>query len=256
MHYLFLLLALISLNGLADEKRSFVANTLISPPYIYQENEALAGSAIDLVNEMFRRAGEYQVKYVALPWKRAVMKVQSGEADMLLYAAKNESRKSWGRYVDSVLINTRFVLFKLRNKEIALSPDFSNGEKYRVAVRRGYIYKQSPFLDAINNKVFKSVVQSGSTAQSIELLMKDRIDFFIGDYRPVMHYLQQHGQERLFNTVKHENKTMEVFQVPTFLLLSRKNTSPALQLMLYQALESMKADGTYDRLVSYQSLTD
>ena len=253
MRYFVLLLSIYAVVVPADEDRVFIANTLKSPPYIYEDNGQLIGSAISLVDEMFKRAGNYRVHYVPLPWKRALMKTMSGEADMLFYAARSDSRKAWGLYVNSVLINTRFVLFKLSSAEIALKPDFSNGGDYRLAVRRGYIYRGSEFIDAIQNNGFRAVVESGSTAQSIELLKRGRVDFFIGDYMPVMHYINSHGLQGQLDTVSYNNQTIEVFQVPTYLLLSKKNVSSELQRRLYNALESMKRDGTYSRLVVDQS---
>lgn len=232
----------------ADEVTTFKANTLSSPPYIYKDGGQVTGIAVDIVNEAFHRIGGYKVKYTLLPWRRAVKRTKEGEVDLLLYASHSEQREAWGRYVDSVLINTSFKLFKRADATIQLNPDFNEVSHLSIAVRGGYIYQPGEFLRAVQNNQFRDVIYSDSTEQSIELLLRGRIDLFIGDELPVVFFLKQRQLQKVVDTVKLNGEALEVFSVPTYILLSKQNTDVELSGQLSDALNGMRSDGTYQNI--------
>lgn len=232
-------------------ERLFRASTLPYPPYQYIDTDTgtAKGLAIEVIDELFRRTGNGQVEYKFYPWKRAVHLTQSGNSDLLFNAGKNQARQAWGRYVDSVLILQRYNLFKRRDHSLFLSRDFRDAGDLSIAVRAGYLYGEGAFRQALDTEMFKSIHFSESTEQSVQMLLHGRVDLFVGDYLPVKHYLEENQLTSEIDRIQLDGEPMEVLRWPTYILLSRENTSEEIAQELYLEMEEMKRDGTYQAIV-------
>ena len=256
MRLLGFLLLLLYLQGntvLADHssERIFRASTLPYPPYQFPDPETGTprGLAIEIIDEAFRRTGNGQVDYKFYPWKRAVHLAQTGSSDMLFNAGKNQARQVWGRYIDSVLILQRYNLFKKRNRPLFIQQDFRDANDLSIAIRAGYLYGEGSFRQALDTQMFRSVQLSDSTEQSVQMLLHGRVDLFVGDYLPVQHYLKQHQLTDQIDLVRYAGEPMEVLRWPTYILLSKENTTEQIAAELYRVMEEMKQDGTYQTII-------
>jgi len=232
------------------EDKSYKASTLAYQPYQYIVDGQPAGIAVDIINEAFSRAGAGVVEYSFFPWKRAVFLTETGQSDLLFNAGKNSERQQWGRYVNSVLIQQSYRLFKLASKDLKIEHDFRNVSDTSIAVRAGYLYGSGAFRNALDQGAFNDVLLSDSTQQSVNQLLHGRVDMFVGDYVPVSYYLRQLGLNHLVDTVEIEGEPLEVLSWPTYILLSRQNTDEELEARLFQVMEEMKQDGTYQLIVN------
>lgn len=247
----FLCLIMFSSVLFASEKNNILSgSTLDYPPYEYLENGQAKGIAVDLIREALSRVGHEQVDFHFYPWKRAVLKVQSGKSDMLFNAGKNKARQEWGMYVDSVLIQQSYVLFKRANEDFTVSPDFTNAKERIISVRRGYLYGSGAFRQALDSQSFNSVSLSDSTEQSVSQLLNKRADMFVGDLLPVMHYLKKNNLDDQIDIIKYQGENMEVLSWPTYLMFSKKTTSQQFVDQVYKAFESMKEDGTFQQITN------
>lgn len=236
-------------KALAEPDRVLQASTLNYPPYQYIENERPKGIAVDMIKEALTRAGPYQVDFKFYPWKRAVHLTEHGQSDLLFNAGKNRARHQWGRYVNSVLIEQSYVLFKRKNHSFSVSPDYSDTQDKVISIRSGYLYGDGFFRQAIDDGRFLAVMHSDSTAQSVKQLLNKRIDMFIGDQLPVLYYIKEQGLEDQIDMVLYDNAKLEVLYWPTYILFSKKRVSPQLVSKVNQAMEAMKLDGTYDQII-------
>lgn len=225
----------------------FQASTLHYPPYEYKEDGTAKGIAIELIKLAIQKSGTQAIEFNFYPWRRAVNTVQHGDSDMLFNAGKNNARQEWGHYVESPLIMQNYVLFKRKASSIQINANFDNAEKFPIAVRTGYLYGTGLFRDALDRGQFSYIVQSETTMQSIDLLLNKRVDVFVGDYLPVMHYLSKHGLEDQIDIVKEHGsyRNMSVLLWPTYMVFSKKRVDLAYVNKITQALEEMKADGSY-----------
>jgi polar amino acid transport system substrate-binding protein len=237
----------------ADVERTFDASTLHYPPYQYVEGNQVKGIAIDIIREAMARAGPYHVDFNFYPWKRAVNLTEFGQSDMLFNAGKNRARHKWGRYVNSVLIEQSYVLFKRKKHLFTISPDYSDTKDKVISIRKGYLYGDGFFRQAIDNGRFYTVLYSDSTAQSVRQLLSKRIDMFIGDQLPVMYYIKEQGLEDQIDIVLHNGSKLEVLYWPTYILFSKERSSPELISKVNDAMESIKVDGTFDRIIKRYS---
>jgi len=242
-------LAQVPLQALSqqDAQAQFDASTLHYPPYEYLEEGTPKGIAIELIRQAIKRVGDQTIDFNFYPWRRAVNSVQHGDTDMLFNAGKSEARQEWGHYVESTLILQNYVLFKRKASSIQINANFDNAKKFPIAVRTGYLYGTGLFRNALDRGQFSYVVQSETSMQSIDLLLNKRVDVFVGDYLPVMHYISKHNLEDQIDIVKEVGtyRNMSVLLWPTYLVFSKKRVSEAYVSKVTQALEGMKADGSY-----------
>lgn len=222
---------------------SLIANTLEYPPYEYQENGEAKGIAVDIIREALKRAGVSEVQFNFYPWKRAVYLTENGQSDMLFNAGKNKARQTWGYYTDQVLIKQSYVLFKKRSKAINLKPDFSNAQQLKIAVRSGYLYGSGTFRKALDDQQFMLTTLSDSTEQSVNLLLRGRVDLFVGDKLPVMHYIHQQGLEDQIDVVLDRGQPLEVLSWPTYILFSKQRTTQEFVDKVSEAMRKMTAEG-------------
>jgi polar amino acid transport system substrate-binding protein len=244
---IFLTLHVISAH--AEQNNPITASTLNYPPYEYQENGQAKGIAVEVIREAMHRVGNYEVKFTFYPWKRAVYMVQNGLSDILFNAGKNQARQEWGYYVDSVLIQQSYVLFKRRSDDFSVEPDFNNVQDKSIAVRRAYLYGSGDFRLALDSQKFMNILYSDSTKQSVDLLLHNRVDMFVGDLLPVLYYINKQGLNDKIDIVGHDGEMMEVLSWPTYILFSKQRTTPEFVNKVKDAMDSMKQDGSFQKII-------
>ncbi len=79
----------------AAEKIRFV--TLEFAPFIYGENEQVAGPGRDLIDAVCEEAG-IECSYALYPWRRAQKLMRDGEADAMMVIGRNPKREEWIRF--------------------------------------------------------------------------------------------------------------------------------------------------------------
>ncbi len=246
---LFTLCNFVALSSYAFEKdRALRAATLKYPPYEYLEDGEAKGIAVEIIREAVERTGVKQVNFEFFPWKRAIKFTKSGRSDILFNAGKNNERQQWGEYVKSPLIMQKYVLFKKKLAEIRINPNFNNVGSQSIVIRQGYLYGTGPFRQALDNNKFAFIIKSKSTKQSVELLLGGRIDLLVGDYLPVMHYIQQQGLSDKINVVQARQQNMVVLTWPTYILFSKKTVSSQYVDEVNAAMIQMIADGFIDHI--------
>lgn len=243
--------ALCSSAALADDIPEVIfATTLHYPPYEYRENGEPKGLAVDIAKEALTRVGVKQIDFRFFPWKRAVYVTEHGERDLLFNAGKNAPRQKWGYYVDSVLIQQSYVLFKRKSDQFEVQPDFSNVKDKDISVRAGYLYGSGHFRQALDSEKFHKVELADSTEQSVKQLLNDRVDMFVGDLLPVMYYIQEQELEDQIDIVLYNGERMEVLSWSTYLLFSKLRVTPSFVEKVRLTMEQMKADGTFAAIES------
>ena len=90
----FLAAAVLASQALAAEKIRFV--TLEFAPFIYGENQEVAGPGRDIVAAVFAEA-KIDCSYDIYPWRRAQELMKRGEADGMMVIGRNPKREEWIR---------------------------------------------------------------------------------------------------------------------------------------------------------------
>lgn len=226
--------------------------TLENPPLAFT-NEAgeVVGILVEGIQEAVQRTG-HRVDFDIYPWKRVLKEVADGNADAAFSAGKNSEREVWGQYHDTVLVDETYVFFSSR--PMSMSRELTEVSELRVGIQLGYYYGER-FDQLLQNPPFKSLEVTHTIPRNLELLMAGRTDVFIGDLIPTLYYLRDMGLENRVHIVQ-ESETdlpLVVSTSPTYVAFSRKSVDPAYVRVFDKALESIKTDKTFERIIeTYQ----
>ena len=123
------LAANIAAPAAAGEKIRFV--TLEFAPFIYGENQKVAGPGRDIIEAVCAEA-KLECSYDIYPWRRAQELMKSGDADAMMVIGRNPKREEWIRF-SPPHFRTEYGLFVKAENELKFS-DVSQLEGLRIGV--------------------------------------------------------------------------------------------------------------------------
>lgn len=227
--------------------------TLENPPLAYtDENGTIAGVLVEGIREAVRRTG-HEVEFRIEPWKRVLKEVAMGNADAAFNAGLTDERQAWGDYNKSVLIDETYVFFA--SEPMSLSRDLDEASELRVGTQLGYYYGKR-FDKMLKDPPFQALEVAQTIPHSLTLLKADRTNVFIGDLLPTMYYIKELGLEDEIHIVleKESGLPMVVSTSPTYVAFSRRRVDPDYVQTFDKALQSVKADSTFDEILEKYQL--
>ena len=207
------------------------------PPYYGPEMEN-EGLVAEIARQALKRVG-YTCKIQFVPWKRALNYAMRGECHGLLGAFYKERRTKYFMYSDSVY-KTRMVFFAGRETKISYQ-GLKDLAGYKIGVIRGYEYS-----DEFDSAEYFQKEEVTVLEQNIKKTLMGRIDAFIGSREVVLHAL-----DTLFPEYKESLKIIGEHKVNKLYIPISKtiNTHEEIVRDLNQGLNSIKSDGTFDRII-------
>ncbi|KPV98499.1 Bacterial extracellular solute-binding protein, family 3 [Pseudoalteromonas sp. P1-9] len=152
------------------------------PPYSYIENGKVKGIYIDFIRQVSRElAPNYHIRFLPLPWKRALMLMEQGKELAILPPYKHpETRPFISHYSEKIGLEEVVVLC---HKNVRLVDYFSqnkNSKPLSLGINAGYILLNDKYSKAV--KLGTILLESNkSTEHNVEKLLKRRIDCYIND---------------------------------------------------------------------------
>jgi len=165
------------------------------PPFEMIVEGRVTGFHIDIVTSVAAKMG-LQAKFLTVPWKRAILLVQNGEADAISYLTKTKERSKFVYFhKNNILshINNSFFTLKNRVKQIKYSGDFHQLKPYTIGKLAGYSYGQS--FDKVS--YLAQFYSAKKEDQLIHMLIKKRFDIAIGDRARIKFIAKQLGYEHM-----------------------------------------------------------
>lgn len=227
-------------QGDASTKKEIIVgldNTFVPMGFLNEKNE-LEGFDIDLAKEAFKRAG-YQVKFQNIDWSMKEQSLDNGNVDCL-----------WNGYSITEERKARLIFSKpyLDNRQIAISMSKEKIDKLED-LKEEVVGTQaaSSALEAIeSNKDFINMIKgkNPSTYDTYDKALRDleigRIKAVVGDEVLLKYYINQRGADK-YRVLKGDLGSEE------YGVGFRKSDSQ-LKDKIDKALDSMKADGTFDKI--------
>jgi polar amino acid transport system substrate-binding protein len=119
------------------------------PPFEIWVDGRLTGLHIELVEAAAKRLGA-SVKWESLPWKRALLMVETGQADAVTYVTRTPEREAWALFLAGNVLTVsevRFIVMKEQAQRITFDGNLADFlEQHKPIVVRGFMYG-SPELD-------------------------------------------------------------------------------------------------------------
>lgn len=231
--WLLILMAVLSWNS----AHALTLLTEISPPSSFMRDGALTGVGVEIVREMQRRAGDSSPIEV-LPWARAYAIAQDMPDAAIFATTRTPERESLFQWVGPILtIEWLFAGIK------GQSPVVASLDEARHAVAIG-TYRDDAREQYLLSEGFTNLDRAPDALSNLRKLRAGRIDLMATTSLglKVISDSAQPGDPPV-------RKVFTFNKVDLYVAFSR-GTAGAVVQAWQNALESMKADGTLDRIQS------
>ncbi|NVJ98517.1 MAG: ABC transporter substrate-binding protein [Alphaproteobacteria bacterium] len=237
--WLFLLLAMGKAEAEGAPELHIMAEEL--SPYAFLEGVQIKGLSVDLLVEMLDRAGlPYTRKDITIvPWARGYAQVQSRPNTLLFSTVRSPDREDQFQWVGPI-IDTRTVIWGRRDRGIAFT-DAAGLKNYRIAVSRNSVGHEWLLSNGVPEEAIVPIVRESRGAI---LLDRGRVDLWVAD------------ETMARWEIRRSNLRPSAFQIVHTLMgealyyAAHKDSDKATISALQEALDQMKSDGTYHRIMA------
>jgi len=208
-------------------------------PYQMKIDGMLTGISVDIVREIQKRIGNKQ-KIKIFPWNRGYNMTLKRQGYALFTAARTKDREKLFKWVGP-LTQLKLVMFKLKlNKTIyKTAQDMKNAKS--IAVTKNDAAQQILASQGYKNLQIKT---GGSNQINLKKILNKKAELWPTGYYGGYYRIKQLGVQ----------DKMTVVQAPPFLELPlaiafNKKTPDEIINKWQKALDNIKADGTYDKIL-------
>ncbi len=205
-----------------------------APPYRIFKDGMASGIYIDVMKELAERAA-FDVRFIEVPFKRALAMMRYGDADAMLGPNKNEEREAYMDYTNAT--------FQRENKVFYVHPGSGSISQYRdlirktVAVHRGKVYfdrfDNDDSLKKLVVEKYINGINKVAANPGFAIIMPEQE----GDW-----LLKESG-------VRLEKSPYTVEGNISYITLSRKSQFIQLREKIEEAMREIKKDGTYKKIL-------
>ena len=246
MWFIYLLLITLSVTSSADDTKSVVIAGDNWCPVNCSENDNNPGFMIEVASEALAISG-YEVRYIEMPWMRAIHQARAGKVDAIVGAFSGDAPDFHFPKVPILQLSPN-TLFTLKDNDWRYKNQQSLA-KVQLGAVRGYDY--GTLLNAYikshqGGERSKVTLLSGDNVvrRSLNLLLSGRIDVYV-DAGPVVWY-----QAKQLGVVEQLQTVGSISPLePAYIAFSPTNqNSEALQLALDLGVLRLKLDGRLDEI--------
>ena len=211
-----------------------------------------SGIDIMLLDAIFANT-PYRYELVELPWQRTLSSLQQGKVDMALSAALLPERELYAWFTSEIFREGHNVLFSSKAK----SPLFEHmdslsdiiGSDIRLGVVRGVSYSDEYDALKTDPRFTQHLIYLSETTPLADMLIHDRIDAFLdSEYGGLKMISENPDYQAKIIAVKRITSPQEA---QTYLMFSKKTVSPEMAAIFDDAIELLKADGSYKTILNH-----
>lgn len=212
-------------------------------PYQYAEEGELKGFVATIVKEAFKRMDQ-PMNIKLYPFPRAHKMVRNGDADGIFTVARTPERETFCYYPQEVLVWQTMALFVQVDSPLAFDGDFNKLRDYRLGVIYKYRYGKV-FDDVVDNGTLRNINPTNSAESNAKMLVAGRIDYWMSNRELAAFVLNKLNLSEAVRELEPAVQTL-----PTYLMFSKKRNTAALSQRFGEELRKMRADGSYDRIIT------
>lgn len=208
------------------------------PPYSYVEDKIARGLSVDLLVEMFRRAGIEKTRedVVVVPWARGYRQALKRKNTLLFSTARTTEREDLFKWVGPIG-DPNAVLVARKSDNIELNGEFN---KLIYGVVQHSSTEQLLLAEGTDPL---RMVHMTAPVRAAQMLARGRIDVWAVDRAVALWSLKKHGYKTEDFEVVYDFKSGPI----SFAL--NKETDDSLVALLQTSLDAIRADGTLKRIV-------
>lgn len=214
-------------------------------PFQYLEKQQLTGMAVEIVNEIFKRAGVAR-KDELMSWKNAYDRAQTHANTCIYSTSRTEDRERLFKWIGPIVQNKWAAFAKKGFKDtVSKASDF---KQYRVGVLKGDAKER--FLKELPVTFLVSDSDDAAIPAKLSLNRKepDKIDLWVTGYYTGAHVAAKTGIKDVFPVL--------TFQTSENYLACHPGLAQATVDKLQRAFDAMKRDGAHAAIVArYEAKT-
>ncbi|MBU2714049.1 substrate-binding periplasmic protein [Zooshikella harenae] len=213
------------------------------PPFMSQ-NYKHFGAGSHIVTEAFALEG-IEVKYVFLPWKRAMTEAKNGWYDGTILWSKNDERKKHFLLSDAV-ITLRTVFFHRKDYTFDWK-DWHDLSGLTVGVTRGYFYGDG-LKQAIEQNIVKADI-ANSDYLNLKKLLAKRIPLFVAEAEIGYEILATRFSGTSRDLVTNHNRPLR--EAHWYLLISKQSEKAVYWISKFNhGLKKLKTNGQNEKIMN------
>lgn len=222
------------------EDDTIIIATHIEPPLVYIKDGVFAGPNVEVAKVLMDAAGK-KATFIYCPFARCLTMTKDGKADMMIAINKTMEREKYLDYLAQPFSSKITpVRFYVKQGSILKIDNYEDLQGLNIGVLRGATY--FPRFDN-DNQLNK--VDITTHKQLIEMLLKNRIDTFLGRELSIKSRVDEDVYNtELVVTPYIYNKTND-----SYIVVSKKSAAKIDVKQLSKILDSLLADGTIDKLI-------
>lgn len=232
-----LIIMLVCIN-LVAVKVTIVTEDL--PPYNYLENEKVVGVGTEIVQTAFKNAGvDFEIK--VLPWARAYNIAQKQENTLIYSMGRNEKRENLFKWV-APIVPYSINVYKLKSRTNLKIKGLDDLRKYTIGVVRDDFRMQ--FFEKEGFKSGENLDVAAHDDFNLKKIIAERIDFVPINSLSIIPLCNRNKID-----VNQFESVLTIIDTELWMAFS-KQTDDAIVKKVIDAVNKMKADGTYDKIIS------
>lgn len=195
-----------------------------SPPFEFQEGNKIVGLDVEAARESFAVSG-YEVKFVMVPWLRAVMLAETGRVDAVLSIKETQERKEKLLFSDS-LGYTKSVFFKLSSLNIAPT-NLNQLKKYTIGILADYPYGKK--FNDIKFPKLSVMISDNAQLRNLKKLKAGRVDLVACEINLCNYLINKYPDE--LSGIDYI-KTVDIEEIhPYYIAFSKSNMARSQELL-------------------------
>ncbi len=171
------ILGLISLGASSEETIRVALENSDNSPYskVSLDQKVITGLHIDIVSSVAKKIG-FKIKWVPLPWNRAIMSVVKGEVDAIIYVSPSKEREVSMVFLPNNILHKDQICVVVRKdfKEKKYNGKIESLYGEKVGISTNYVVSQEIFINKNKFNLFESTVEGD---QIMSMLAAGRFDY-------------------------------------------------------------------------------
>lgn len=214
------------------------------PPYVVlKEGEPPRGLDITIGEKIAQKMG-VQLKYSPCPFARCIRMLELGSVDLYVSLFRSPQREEWMHFVEPAIANEAPQAFYISHGSELNVERYEDLTNLVVGVLRDSEYFKR--FDADDSLTKVAVV---SNQMLVDMLLKGRVDVFIGSQTVIDHLLEKSGVSTLIKKAPYRHPG----ERSVYVALSKRSVNVHLLEDLSLAVKSLKEQGVFSEIYNTAS---
>lgn len=213
------------------------------PPYEYPLDGERAGTAIEIVNSVFKRMDNDVPEYRFMSWKRCLYSLKYGDVDILVSGMYSKDRAEYAHFPSEELFHVHYVTFSLASNKKRLDyKKLHDLHRHTIGIVKEYVYPDI-FKPLINGN--PNIRRNANVMQSLKQLARNRLAYVLAAHRTIRFHARKLGINNRIVRVGPDPAP-----APVYVLFSKRRVSKSFVEAFDRTLKDFKNTKEYKSIIN------